>query len=177
HKKNCYPGKWPNRFRDAWERLLQFNKNRLFKMYQDDVKVPIGDWAKNRLDNLSATDKTRDISKVGSGFGKNVSNWVGKETVFPTNVLHLATECGNRNHSAVFPYALPEWFIKLFTREGDLVLDPFMSSGTTIKAAKQLNRRAIGIDVNAEYYSQVRNYCGYANPTILRAYPDQFLEK
>ena len=26
HKKNCYPGKWPNRFRDAWERLLQFNK-------------------------------------------------------------------------------------------------------------------------------------------------------
>lgn len=27
HKKNCYPGKWPNRFRDAWERCLQFNKN------------------------------------------------------------------------------------------------------------------------------------------------------
>ena len=26
HKKNCYPGKWPNRFRDAWERILQFNK-------------------------------------------------------------------------------------------------------------------------------------------------------
>ena len=30
HKKNCYPGKWPNRFRDAWERLLQFNKNEDF---------------------------------------------------------------------------------------------------------------------------------------------------
>ena len=30
HKKNCYPGKWSNRFRDAWERLLQFNKNRRF---------------------------------------------------------------------------------------------------------------------------------------------------
>src|SRR3989344_7151501 len=28
HKKNCYPGKWPNRFRDAWERLLQFNKTK-----------------------------------------------------------------------------------------------------------------------------------------------------
>jgi len=35
HKKNSYPGKWPNRFRDAWERLLQFNKNRKFNMYQD----------------------------------------------------------------------------------------------------------------------------------------------
>ena len=31
HKKNCYPGKWPNRFRDAWERLLQFNLQRKFK--------------------------------------------------------------------------------------------------------------------------------------------------
>src|SRR5215469_10138156 len=35
HKKNCYPGKWPNRFRDAWERLLQFNKSKQFSMYQE----------------------------------------------------------------------------------------------------------------------------------------------
>jgi len=40
HKKNSYPGKWPNRFRDAWERILQFNKNRKFNMYQDEVMVP-----------------------------------------------------------------------------------------------------------------------------------------
>lgn len=33
HKKNSYPGKWPNRFRDSWERLLQFNKSRKFNMY------------------------------------------------------------------------------------------------------------------------------------------------
>ena len=42
HKKNCYPGKWPNRFRDAWERCLQFNKEKKFKMYQDEVRVPMG---------------------------------------------------------------------------------------------------------------------------------------
>ena len=42
HKKNCYPGKWPNRFRDAWERLLQFNKTRQFNMYQESVMVPMG---------------------------------------------------------------------------------------------------------------------------------------
>ncbi len=46
HKNNCYPGKWPNRFRDAWERLLQFNKSRKFNMYQAEVMVPMGDWAK-----------------------------------------------------------------------------------------------------------------------------------
>ncbi len=155
HKKNSYPGKWPNRFRDAWERLLQFNKNKFFKMYQEEVMVPIGDWAQKRLSSLSETDKTRDVSKVGSGFGKNISNWVGKDMVYPTNVLHLATECGNKNHSAAFPYALPEWFIKLFTREGDLVLDPFMGSGTTIKAAMNLGRNAIGIDINPDYYNSV----------------------
>jgi len=35
HKKNSYPGKWPNRFRDSWERLLQFNKEKRFNMYQE----------------------------------------------------------------------------------------------------------------------------------------------
>ena len=49
HKKNCYPGKWPNRFRDAWERLLQFNKSRKFAMYQEEVMVPMGNWANSRL--------------------------------------------------------------------------------------------------------------------------------
>ncbi len=117
HKKNSYPGKWPNRFRDAWERLLQFNKDRHFNMYQDEVMVPMGDWSKSRLRNLSETDKRRDTSKVGSGFGKNISNWLTRDKAYPTNVLHLATECNNKNHSAAFPEELPEWFIKLFTQE------------------------------------------------------------
>ncbi len=137
HKKNSYPGKWPNRFRDSWERLLQFNKNKKFNMYQEKVMVQVGDWAQNRLKNLSETDKKRDISKAGSGFGKNISNWVNRKKVYPTNVLHLATECNNKRHSAAFPDSLPEWFIKLFTRENDTVLDPFMGSGTTVIVAKR----------------------------------------
>ncbi|MDR1459325.1 MAG: site-specific DNA-methyltransferase [Bacteroidales bacterium] len=156
HKKNCFPGKWSNRFRDAWERLLQFNKEKKFNMYQDAVKVPIGDWAKDRLKNLSETDKIRDNAKNGSGFGKNVSNWLGKETVYPTNVVHLATECNNKNHSAAFPRELPEWFIKLFTQENDTVLDPFMGSGTTIEVANRMKRNSIGIEILSEYYEKVR---------------------
>jgi site-specific DNA-methyltransferase (adenine-specific) len=156
HKKNCYPGKWPNRFRDAWERLLQFNKNSKFNMYQEEVMVPMGDWAKSRLKNLSETDKIRDTSKVGSGFGKNISNWVERDKAYPTNVLHLATECNNKKHSAAFPEELPEWFIKLFTKENDTVLDPFMGSGTTLVVANRMKRNSIGIDIVPEYYEMVK---------------------
>ncbi|MCU0433848.1 MAG: site-specific DNA-methyltransferase [Bacteroidia bacterium] len=156
HKKNCYPGKWPNRFRDAWERLLQFNKDKKFAMYQEEVMVPMGDWAKSRLKNLSETDKTRDNSKVGSGFGKNISNWLERDKAFPTNVLHLATECSNKNHSAAFPQELPEWFIKLFTKENDTVLDPFMGSGTTLSVANRMGRNSIGIEIVPEYYEMVK---------------------
>ncbi len=156
HKKNCYPGKWPNRFRDAWERLLQFNKDKKFNMYQEEVMVPVGDWAKDRLRNLSETDKIRDNAKNGSGFGKNVSNWLNREKVYPTNVLHLATECNNKNHSAAFPGDLPSWFIKLFTKEGDTVLDPFMGSGTTISVAQKMKRNSIGIEILPEYCEMVK---------------------
>lgn len=156
HKKNSYPGKWPNRFRDSWERLLQFNKDRKFNMYQEEVMVPMGSWAKSRLKNLSDTDKIRDNSKVGSGFGKNISNWLERDKAYPTNVLHLATECNNKNHSAAFPEELPEWFIKLFTKLNDTVLDPFMGSGTTLIVANRMKRNSIGIDVVPEYYDMVK---------------------
>jgi site-specific DNA-methyltransferase (adenine-specific)/site-specific DNA-methyltransferase (cytosine-N4-specific) len=151
HKKNSYPGKWSNRFRDSWERLLQFNKHRKFNMYQEEVMIPVGDWAKTRLNNLSETDKTRDESRVDSGFGKNISNWVGRDKVYPTNVIHMATECSNKNHSAAFPEDLPTWFIKLFTQPNDIVLDPFVGSGTTAVSAKQLKRNYVGIDINDLY--------------------------
>lgn len=114
--------------------------------------VPMGDWADRRLKNLSATDKVRDPSKVGSGFGKKISNWIGREMAYPTNVLHLATETRNRNHSAVFPEGLPEWFIKLFTVDGDWVLDPFMGSGTTMRVAQKMHRNSIGMEIMDEYY-------------------------
>ncbi|MEW5842645.1 MAG: site-specific DNA-methyltransferase [Bacteroidota bacterium] len=160
HKKNSYPGKWPNRFRDSWERLLQFNKTKRFSMYQEEVMVPVGDWAKSRLRNLSKTDKTRDNAKNGSGFGKNVSNWLGRELVYPTNVLHLATECNNKEHSAAFPDELPEWFIKLFTKEGDVVLDPFMGSGTTVIVANKMGRVGVGIEIVKEFYRLADNQLG-----------------
>jgi len=42
----------------------------------------MGNWANSRLKNLSDTDKTRDNSKVGSGFGKNISNWLDRDKAY-----------------------------------------------------------------------------------------------
>ncbi|WP_333881317.1 site-specific DNA-methyltransferase [Atlantibacter hermannii] len=151
HKKNSFPGRWPNRFRDSWERCLHFTKSKKFTMYQDAVMVPMGDWKKERLKKLSEKDVIRDESRVGSGFGKNISNWQTREMAYPTNVLHMATECGNRSHSAAFPESLPEWFIKLFTQPGDVVLDPFAGSGTSLAVANKLNRNSVGFELLGEY--------------------------
>jgi len=171
HKRNCHPGKWPNRFRDAWERCLQFNRCRDFKMNQDDVMVPMGSWAKKRLRKLSENDKVRFESQVDSGFGKNIANWVGRELAYPSNVLHLATETGNRHHSAAFPRSLPEWFIRLFTDEGDWVLDPFVGSGTTCVVSRDLNRHSVGIDILPEYIELTEAALGRSEQGSQRAVP------
>jgi site-specific DNA-methyltransferase (adenine-specific) len=167
HKRNCYPGKWPNRFRDAWERCLQFNKTRKFKMNQEAVMVPMGDWAKTRLKALGKNDVVRFDSQVGSGFGKNIANWLERDMAYPTNVLHLATECGNKSHSAAFPPTLPEWFIKLFTDEGDHVLDPFVGSGTSCAVALQLGRHSVGIELMQEYVELAQQYIQPADYKLL----------
>lgn len=157
HKRNCFPGKWPNRFRDAWERCLHFTRAKRFKMNQDAVMVPMGDWASTRLKTLGANDVIRHDSRVGNAFGKNIANWQGRDRAYPTNVLHLATECGNKGHSAAFPQALPRWFIELFTDPGDTVLDPFAGSGTTLAAALALGRNAIGVELAPAYVTRARD--------------------
>ena len=63
HKRNCHPGKWPNRFRDAWERCLHFTKTNKFNMYQDAVMVP-REMGKDTPENLVKT-YIRFNSKLG----------------------------------------------------------------------------------------------------------------
>ena len=157
HKKNSAPGKWPNRFRNAWERLLHFTKKPQFKMNQDAMMVPYAHSSIKRWHTLSELDRQgRNDSNTNSGMTKNVAALVGRVEGYPSNVLHLPNETSNRNHPAAFPVALPTWFIKLFTDEGDVVLDPFAGSGTTLVAAYSLNRYGIGIDMMGEYCDVMR---------------------
>jgi len=66
-------------------------------------------------------------------------------------------------HPATFPIALSKRVISLFTHEGELVLDPFVGSGTTIVAARDLNRNAIGFDLQEKYINLCVERLAYNN--------------
>lgn len=170
YKKNSFPGKWPNRFRDSWERCLHFTKQKKIKMYQNSVKIPIGDWSKKRFKSMSENDFIRHASSNNKHLERKVANWLNRKKVYPhnviefekehynypTNVLRFATECSSKKrHSAVFPVELPTWFIKLFTKKNDIVLDPFIGSGTAALACILLKRRFIGIEIIKEYIMEI----------------------
>ena len=78
----------------------------------------------------------------------------------------MGKAAGNRNgdlhyqalaeHPAVFPQELAQDHILSWTNPGDLVIDPMVGSGTTLRAAADLGRRAIGIEINPEYCELIR---------------------
>jgi DNA modification methylase len=150
HKTTSAPGKWKYRFRDSWERIIHFSKTADIKMRQKAVKIPIGEWTDARLRNMSANDRTRQQSATNAKIGRKIAAWEGKSTVNPSNVLHKPPVCHNTGHSAAFPEWLPEFFIKLFTDSGDIVLDPFSGSGTTFRVTEKLGRIPIGIEIKKE---------------------------
>jgi site-specific DNA-methyltransferase (adenine-specific)/site-specific DNA-methyltransferase (cytosine-N4-specific) len=151
NKTNPMPGYWPTRLRDGWEYCFHLAKQKRPYMNQDAVRKPIGDWVESRLSKLGENDRSRQDSANASGFGRDISKWVDKQTVLPSNVLSLALVGKNKGHPAVFPVDLPLFFIKLLCPEGGLVLDPFGGSGTTGLAALSAGRRCVLIDNNEEY--------------------------
>ena len=60
-------------------------------------------------------------------------------------------------HEAMFPEELPRRLIRMFTFVGDTVLDPFLGSGTTVKAALELNRNVIGYELNEDFHDIIRD--------------------
>jgi DNA modification methylase len=151
HKPNPMPGYWPTRLRDGWEYCFHLAKTVTPFINHDAVRVPIGDWAKSRLRKLGNGDLQRHNSVNESGFGRDISKWVDREHVLPSNVLSIPLVGKNKGHPAVFPIELPSFFIKLLCPPRGLVADPFAGSGTTGIAALRLHRNVLLIDNNSDY--------------------------
>ena len=81
------------------------------------------------------------------------------------SIWAFSTESAKRvNHPAPFPVELPKRCIEMFTFAGDVVLDPFLGSGTTAVAAKQSGRTYIGIDLSADYCEIAENRLAATDP-------------
>lgn len=171
-KPNPMPGFWPSRLRDGWEYCFHLSPTKRPFIDFDAVRQPIGSWASTRLASLGRNDTRRHDSENASGFGRNISRWLDRQTVLPSNVLTIPLVGKNKGHPAVFPVELPAFFIRLLSPAGGLVVDPFAGSGTTGIAAHNEGRSFVLIDNNAEYCVRARARllaeCGTDLATISR---------
>jgi site-specific DNA-methyltransferase (adenine-specific) len=93
-----------------------------------------------------------DLPKTGDGVDAHSKQY---EPPLPTSMLEIKSTRGK--HSTEKPVALMEWLLKYFSKEGDVVLDPTMGSGSTGVACKNMNRNFIGIEMNDEIYEVAVN--------------------
>ena len=140
---NGLPGDWNGRLAPSHEWVFHFNANAI-------------------QPNKTVKAKTAGRSNAGSGGLRHADGHVGKwnggpvqefkieDSVIRTDRVYHRCEYENE-HPAIFPESLPAKFILTYSQEGQIICDPFMGSGTTLRAAKDLGRRAIGIEIEEKY--------------------------
>ena len=143
---NGVPGGWGNRFKNAWEPVFHFCKQQQIKFRPEAVGHKSDDCIVYSPDN----PKSRSGSGLlGCGDGREATRATGLAR--PSNVIEVKTESSQGSHSAPFPRALVEFFLKAFSDTGDIVFDPFMGSGTTMAAAETLGRVGYGCEISPAY--------------------------
>jgi len=74
------------------------------------------------------------------------------DKLYPKSVIQFYNgDQKNKNHPTQKPVELFKYLIQTYSKESDTILDPFLGSGTTLVAAKQLNRNAVGIEISEKY--------------------------
>jgi len=139
---NGVPGKWSNRFKNAWEPVFHFSKGKAIKFR------PLA--AGHRSDDVVVYSPDNPSAPSGSGLlGCGADKVAG--IAWPSNVVEVKAEGGQGEHSAPYPRALVEFFLKAFSDAGEVVFDPFMGSGTTMAAAHTLGRVGYGTEISPGY--------------------------
>lgn len=140
-KTNPMPQVKQNRYSDVFEYMIILSKGKV-KTFN-----PIMEACKTGGLSYNSTAKNMD----GESGRHKLSYIINKEKVMG-NVWDIAIAQNKTSHPAVFPIEIPLRHIKTWTNEGDVVLDPFLGSGTTAIAAIQTKRQFIGFEMNEEYY-------------------------
>jgi DNA modification methylase len=108
--------------------------------------------SKGRFDRAISVDKREAV-----GLPHKSGIWADDFMQRTLDVWDIPPESANRvGHPAPFPVELPQWLIELYTYEDDLVLDPFLGSGSTLVAAARHGRRGIGYDTDLAYVELAR---------------------
>ncbi len=136
--------------------MLSGNKQVLIKIMQDftanlkDISI----WRKQAVAQVNKGIIAKGFEFILM-FGKNDSMVFDynnfPENGYVPNVIELYKKEYIKEHHATFPRNLPKYFITNFTKDKDLVLDPFMGSGTTAASCELMNRNYIGIEISPEY--------------------------
>jgi DNA modification methylase len=153
---NGVPGGWNNRFKNAFEPIFHFCLNCTIKFRPKAV----GHASEDCFDYSPDNPKSRSGSGLlGTGARGSAAGSAGAEDsagrhegiARPSNVIEVKSESSQGSHSAPFPRALAEFFVKAFSDRGDTVFDPFLGSGTTMAAAHVLERVGLGCEISPAY--------------------------
>ena len=152
-KPNAMPESVRDRLSSRHEHLFMFAKQPRYWFELDAIREPTtgGAHARSTAANARWIEKTRTENLGASGAPSKTLGAL-KETRNPGDVWSIATKPYPQAHFAVFPIDLPTRCIKAGCKPGGTVLDPFSGSGTTGAAARDLDRRYIGIDLNPSYH-------------------------
>lgn len=142
------------RFGDRVEYVFWFVKSKDFTFHIDEMRTPYKESSVGRMKHQIKKRFVRTDKEV-----EEKKDWSPNEKgAMPTTLINISSETKRiaKSHIAVFPEKFAEYFIKGSTNENDVVLDPFMGTGTTAVVCKKLNRRCIGIEAQAEYCDVIR---------------------
>jgi len=132
------------------ESILHFRKSREFTLNVDNVRIPYGNHTLRYPQHPQA-----ETSQYGRGDGKDRMWQPNPKGAKPKDVLEIPTTCNGMHEKTPHPTQKPEELLRKIilasSNPGDLVIDPFLGSGTTAVVAEQLKRRWQGCDISLEY--------------------------